>query len=480
MRTNYVLGVALLLMLATGVPAEAQSTYSTGFEAPQFTAGDVDGQNGWGHLSNSPTGGVIVPRPSGGPAALGAQSLAIRTRNSAFFGVANHLHSEIVSSPAGETGSTIGGVVVASPQSLFTASFWLRLPDAPVVSSRSDGRIAELDPSSKGTNASDPANRYAQVRLFNAPNTAAGRVRVELGWYLVDGTFTTATVATIDYGQWYRFDYTINPVDGLGATVPNDRFSLGVFDAAGTQLGFFGCASTWEAGWKTGSFGGGTSPRAINGFDFWSTTAPDNTIVAYIDNFTMTTGAASSTPLAASASGTLNICAGATTTLSANASGGTAPITSYSWLDANNNVVSTAASFSAGAGTYRVTVTDSLCGSVTSAPVTVTAYAPIGVSINGAAAIPYYQQATLTANVTGGTGTVSSYTWRDGSNNVVGSGATLTTGPGTYTVTVTDGCGSATAPAFVIAGTNPSLPSMSTLGLTALGAMLVLFALRRL
>lgn len=468
-----------LLAAMTAIAAGAQSTYTTGFEAPQFTAGDVDGQNGWGHISNSPTGGVIVPRPAGGPGALGAQSLAIRTRNSAFFGVANHLHSEIVSSPAGETGSTIGGVVVANPQSLFTASFWLRLPDAPIVSSRSDGRIAELNPSSKGTNASDPANRYAQVRLFNAPNTAAGRVRVELGWYLVDGTFTTATVATIDYGQWYRFDYTINPVDGLGATVPNDRFSLAVFDAAGTQLGFFGCASTWEAGWKTGSFGGGTSPRAINGFDFWSTTAPDNTIVAYIDNFTMTTGAASAVPFAAAVNGTLAVCPGGTTLLTANPAGGNGAITAYSWTDASNAVVATTPTFTAGPGTYRVAVTDSLCTTVTSAPVTVTASTPIAVSINGSASIPYGQQTTLTANVTGGSGTGTTYAWRDAANVVVGNGPTLQAMPGTYTVTVSDSCGSATAQAFVVTGTSQGAPALSTAGLMLLATALVFFAMKR-
>ena len=104
---------ALLLSLA--LPLAAQSL-STGFEPPEFVLGDVNGQNGWGHVSNSPTGGTIEPVPAGSPAAFGTQSLAIRTRNVDFVGVANHLHSAVIDPPAGETGSTAGGVPVTDPR----------------------------------------------------------------------------------------------------------------------------------------------------------------------------------------------------------------------------------------------------------------------------------------------------------------------------------------------------------------------------
>src|SRR5687767_2205874 len=60
--------------------ALAQATYTTGFESPAFTSGDVNGQQGWGHISNSPTKGVIESTPGGSPAAFGAQLLALRTR----------------------------------------------------------------------------------------------------------------------------------------------------------------------------------------------------------------------------------------------------------------------------------------------------------------------------------------------------------------------------------------------------------------
>lgn len=272
--------VVLCLSLSPALLAQ----YSTGFEPPTFTLGDVAGQDGWGHISNSPTRGEIEPVPPGSPAMFGTQSLALRTRNVDFFGVANHLYSPTIDPPAGETGSTVDGVVVPASESQFSATLWVRTPSVPVVSTRSDGRIAELNPSSKGPDADDPANRYAQVRVFN---DASGQVRVEMGWYQSTG-FTTATVAMLDWGQWYRFEYRILLVDGLAGAEPNDRFSLTIYDAAGAPVGS-ACGSTWELGWKSGDFGGGTSARAINGFDFWSVTGPNDTLVAYLDNLTMST-----------------------------------------------------------------------------------------------------------------------------------------------------------------------------------------------
>ena len=75
---------AIISLLAfANLPATifAQTTYSTGFESPTFTPGDVQGQNGWGYLSNSPTKGIIETAPAGSPVAFGSQSLAIRTNN---------------------------------------------------------------------------------------------------------------------------------------------------------------------------------------------------------------------------------------------------------------------------------------------------------------------------------------------------------------------------------------------------------------
>ncbi len=263
----------------------AQTSYSTDFESPTFTLGNVQGQNGWGYLSNSPAKGIIEAAPAGSPVSFGAQSLAVRTNDVALFGVQNQLYSALVD-PAGETGSTIGGVVVAAPFNQYNASFYYQAPAAPVISTRVDGRFAELNPSSKGTGAGDPANRYAQIRVINDTNTAAGKVKFEIGWYSVSAaTFTVMTVAqNLNWGEWYRFDYRISLCDGLNGSSPNDTFRIAIQDLTGSSLGIaFG--STWESAWKTGSFGGGTTPRAVNGFDFWTQTGPNNALVGYIDNF---------------------------------------------------------------------------------------------------------------------------------------------------------------------------------------------------
>jgi hypothetical protein len=279
--------VIISLLTFTNLPLTifAQTSYTTDFESPTFTLGNVNGQNGWGYLSNSPAKGIIEAAPAGSPVSFGAQSLAVRTNDVAFFGVQNQLYSALVD-PAGETGSTIGGVVVAAPKNQYIASFYYQAPATPVISTRADGRFAELNPSSKGTGAGDPANRYAQIRVFNDTNTAAGKVRFEIGWYSVSATtFSVLTVAqNLNWGEWYRFDYRISLCDGLNGSSPNDTFRIIIQDLSGNNLGVaFG--STWESAWKTGSFGGGSTPRAINGFDFWTQTGPNNALVGYIDNF---------------------------------------------------------------------------------------------------------------------------------------------------------------------------------------------------
>lgn len=284
--------IKLLLMAASlgaGGAAYAQSSYTTGFEPPEFTLGNVNGQNGWGYFPNSPTKGVIETTPAGSPASFGVQSLAIRTNNVDFFGVANHLFSATID-PAGETGSTIGGVVVNQPANHFTASFYYRTPSTPLISTLASGRFAELNPSSKGTAPGDAPNRYAQVRVVNDGNSANGTVKFEIGWYTVaDSTFVVATVAQgLNWGEWYRLDYDIRFVDGLGCNGPNDIFTLKIYDLNNNLVGT-ATGSTWETAWKTGNFGGGSTPRAVNGFDFWSRTGPNDQLVGHLDEFSIET-----------------------------------------------------------------------------------------------------------------------------------------------------------------------------------------------
>lgn len=458
---------ALIVMLLVAPCAFAQAVYHTSFEPPAFTLGDVNGQDGWGHLSNSPTGGVIESF-----AHSGAQSLAIRTRETDFFGVANHLYSPMIDPAAGETGSTAGATMISNQQTHFIASLWYHTPPAPVISSRGDGRIAELDPASKASPAAQ-ADRYAVVRVYNSTNTIAGDVRVEMTWFN-SGGLTSAVVAHLDWNTWYRFDYLIQLVDGTNGAEPNDRFTLSIYDTAGALVGT-ACGSTWELGWRTGGFGGPATPRAINAFDFWSVTGPDTTLVGHIDDFSMTAFTPAAT-LGATIIGNASVCAGGTTVLSADTTAAGAPITGYTWRDASNAIVGTGTSITAGAGSYTLTVTDSLCTSATSAPFSVTEAAPLAVSISGGAIEP----ATLTANITGGSGTISSYIWRNSRNAIVGTGPTLNATADTYTVTVVDAsCGTVTSAAFAVASA-ASVPTASEWALCAMAVVLVMLGVVKL
>jgi hypothetical protein len=467
-----------VLLLALSAPSFA--AYSTSFEAPEFVPGNVYGQNGWGHTPNSPTGGFIVPAPAGSPPALGAQSLELRYRDDIYVGVTNHLSSATITPPAGETGSVIEGVPVADPQSHFQATLWFRTPDVPLTPTRTDRRIAELNPATKGPDFDDPANRYAQVRLFNDLN---GQVRVEIAWYptLVD-PITVQTVGYLEWGSWYRFDYLIHFVDGLNGNAANDRFSLFVYDTAGALVGS-ACGSTWEAGYKTGDFGGGTAARAVNSFDLWGLVANDNQLIGHVDQFSMNAFTQAQTPLTASIDGANNVCFGATTTLTANTAGGDGAITSYIWRDDSNTVVGTSPSFDAGPGTYTLTVTDSLCTTATSSPFVVTESAALAVTITGQGSVCCQQSTPLQANVTGGSGSITSYEWRDAGNAVVGTGSTYDAYPGTYTVRVTDAsCGTATSQPFVVAqaAAPAAVPTVSELGLIGFMVLLAAAALLRI
>lgn len=453
---------AVLLFLTASV-LSAQPTYTTGFE--DFILGDVQGQQGWGHLSNSPTGGEIVAAP----VHSGARSLRLFTRNAGFLGVASHVYSATVA-PAGEAGSTVDSLVVPDPESHFSASLWYRTPDAPVVSTRGDGRIAELNPSSKGPDSGDPTKRYAQVRIFN---NGDGRVRVEIGWYTSGSSaFSVAVVAFLDWGAWYRFDYLIHFVDGLNGSAPNDRFSLTVFDANGVQLGT-ACGSTWETAWKSDpTFGGGLTAQAVNGFDFWSQTGPTGTTVGYIDDFSISSFSAAA--FTVSITGATSVCPGATTTLSSSIAA-----TTYTWRNAANDVAATTPTFDAPAGTYTLTVTNALCESATSAPFTVTAQPSTQVTITGRGyVIDAADRDLLTAEVTA---PVTSYTWRNAASAIVGTGATFSAPAGTYTVTVTGSCGTVTSAPFpVTLLATPTVPTAGEWGLLVLMVALAMAALVRM
>lgn len=196
-----------------------------------------------------------------------------------------------------------------------------------------------------------------------------------------------------------------------------------------------------------------------NGF----TSAQQNPTVSEQGNYTVTatdqqTGCSTSTTVAvvlnmtppiASAGGAFSLnCHVAFGKLNGTGSSQGANFT-YSWTTANGNILSGVNTLTPtvnAAGTYTLTVTNTLTGCTASASVTVTEALPINIFVTAADAACFgTPTGSANAVVTGGTGTFN-YTWSNGVHvpNAFGLVA------GTYTVTVTDGnnC-SATASATI-------------------------------
>lgn len=177
-------------------------------------------------------------------------------------------------------------------------------------------------------------------------------------------------------------------------------------------------------------------------------------------------------------SGAADVCTGGSVTLTANVSGGTGT-PSYQWRRNGVNVGGNSATYTTdnglAAGTYSydviVTQTGSGCQG-TSAAVNANVLADPTVTISGAADVCVGGSVTLTANVSGGTGTPS-YQWRRNGANVGGNSATYTTDNGlvagtySYDVIVTQtgsGCQGTSATVNANVNASPAAVSVASSG----------------
>ncbi|TAH38407.1 MAG: right-handed parallel beta-helix repeat-containing protein [Bacteroidetes bacterium] len=161
----------------------------------------------------------------------------------------------------------------------------------------------------------------------------------------------------------------------------------------------------------------------------------------------------------AAISGSLEFCPEGNTVLSSNATAGSGTITGYQWvLDGSTSLGTSDTEAASAVGSYTVTVTNSNGCSYTSDPVSITTYASPTASISGNTSICTGIPETLTASVTAGSGTISSYQWvLDGSTNVgLDQDTYEATTAGSYTVVVTNsnGC-SVTSAAHILSGAGP-------------------------
>jgi hypothetical protein len=138
------------------------------------------------------------------------------------------------------------------------------------------------------------------------------------------------------------------------------------------------------------------------------------------------------------------ICATATTSLTANGVVGTnAVVTWYTGTGGTGTNLGTGTTITVGPGTYYARVTGD-CGSAVEASVTVGAKVNVGITSATAAESSICATATtlLTANsVVGTNAVVTWYTGAGGTGTNLGTGTTLTVGPGTYYAQVTGDCG---------------------------------------
>ncbi|HTB32694.1 MAG TPA: PKD domain-containing protein, partial [Bacteroidia bacterium] len=155
-----------------------------------------------------------------------------------------------------------------------------------------------------------------------------------------------------------------------------------------------------------------------------------------------------------SLSGPQTICNGDSGTLTATVTGGTSPY-AYSWSGGSTSISSTAVVSPTSTTTYTVNITDAN-GCVTSATIVVSLGPPLSVIIKGAHSVCSGANLTICAVPTGGSGG-DTYVWQPGNLsgpcvNIAPSAST------TYTLTVTDNCGTpASATTFVPVNPLPNI-----------------------
>jgi len=255
-------------------------------------------------------------------------------------------------------------------------------------------------------------------------------------------------------------NYTVTATDHNGcsktATITITQPTQLTANTVGTNVLCFGGTGSIAA-----AATGGTVPYTYDWAPAGGTSATATGITAGSYTVTVTdnngcTATASSTitqptVLAVSLTGPQTICSNTIGTLTATVSGGSVPYT-YAWSSGITSTTSTAKITPVVAQTYTVNITDKN-GCTTSAQIFVTLGPPIFVSITGGTYMCSGMSTTLCASATGGTGGIT-FQWTPG-NVTTPCVTVLPTATTTYTVAVSDTCGTTTT-ASVTVNINPA------------------------
>ena len=194
---------------------------------------------------------------------------------------------------------------------------------------------------------------------------------------------------------------------------------------------------------------GGNGATAIN-------LSPGNYTVVVTDANGCTASASSAvtnpSSLAITTSANTTICIGQSATISATVAGGTIPYT-YNWSNGGPNGSSQSVS-PVVATSYTVTVTDANGCVITSNAITISVHAALTVTPSSAITICAGDSCSISATATGGDGNFT-FTW---SNGMVGAGPFFVNPNATtsYSVTVSDGCGTPPAIGAVTITVSPA------------------------
>jgi len=286
---------------------------------------------------------------------------------------------------------------------------------------------------------------------------AGGVTPYSYQWSPVGGT--AATASNLIAGT-----YTVVITDSNGCSITKtDSVTSPAALAASTNISNVTCHGS-SNGSLVASATGGTTPYSY----LWSmgaTTAsignlPGGTYtVTVTDNNNCVTQKASviyePAVLVLNVSNAATICIGQASIISASAAGGTTP---YSFIWNNGTTTNSQSVSPVVTTTYSVNITDANGCTAAQQSVTITVNPPLAVVASGANAICEEQSAVISAVASGGNGGPYTYSW---SNNANTSSTTVTPAQTTtYTVSVSDNCGTPPAMANVTIIVNP-LPDVA-------------------
>jgi hypothetical protein len=276
MKMLRVSAIAFAVTLASG--AEAQTSYSTGFEQSDgfatgsIEAGATEGNANWQHAANGSTFGSVVS----GTAFTGDQSLALVRDQTVNSGVIHGVRSPELLRPTGDgAGETQSG----ASYNQFKSSFWIRTG------------ASEPGPDPYFVSINAWSNNRMTWVAFDDGYSQANTLQIYASGMNAAGDFDADQLIATNLlrGQWYRIDQSITFVDSpLGG---DDLVAFSVYDASNVQIG-----STLTTSWDSGYLQAGFGPLLpVNQLNFRTSVGTAGT-VAYIDDVRYSVGNAGAVP----------------------------------------------------------------------------------------------------------------------------------------------------------------------------------------